>query len=60
MNREHKIHEQRIEAAREELISASDRHRKIIAASNFVSLCRSRDPWLIAKLERERLERAKA
>jgi hypothetical protein len=60
MKREHVLHEERIEAARQELVSASEPQKKLVAASNFINLCRSRDPWLIAKMERERMERVKA
>ena len=54
----HEAHEDAIERARQDLVSAPDPQAKRVAASHFVNLCRSRDPWLIAKLERERMARA--
>jgi uncharacterized protein YaiL (DUF2058 family) len=60
VGQKYEAHEQRIESARQELVSASDAHKRRVAASKFINLCRGRDPWLVAVLERERLERAKA
>ena len=57
MSRQDDLLERRIESSRLRLVNAPDKQERMLAAEDFVTLCRSRDPWMIAKLERERLAR---
>ncbi len=59
VKRDHEQLERRIESSRLRLVNAPDKQERMLAAEDFVTLCRSRDPWMIAKLERERLARVK-
>lgn len=60
MTHAQQVHEELIERARQDLLSAVKPHQRRVAADHFRSLCLLRDPCFAAQLERDRMARARA